>query len=158
MRKYIGKYRVVCEFDRNTLKVKNKDDNYIVCKRNGQIYRYSDIELVYYRPSRGNGEQTIGKLKEMGVEAVNISSEGDLSFRFYEKDLDKVAEFVNASTNGADIPPESIKNLRKLDWFKKNESKYREMGLLKEKREYTKEEKAAFRERIEKARECKEGK
>ena len=38
MNKYIGKYRVCLEWDRNTLEP-IKDDTYIQCSKDGQIYR-----------------------------------------------------------------------------------------------------------------------
>ena len=38
MKKYVGRYRVVCEFDRATLNP-IKEDMYIQCSKSGQIYR-----------------------------------------------------------------------------------------------------------------------
>lgn len=55
MLKYKGKYRVVCEFDQINLEP-NKDDLYIVCSKDGQIYRVDKNRLAYYKPRRGNSE------------------------------------------------------------------------------------------------------
>lgn len=52
MKKYIGRYRVVCEFDRATLNP-IKGDMYIQCSKSGQIYRIDNDTLAYYKPARG---------------------------------------------------------------------------------------------------------
>ena len=52
MKKYIGRYRVVCEFDRATLSP-IKEDMYIQCSKSGQIYRIDNDTLAYYKPARG---------------------------------------------------------------------------------------------------------
>lgn len=149
MEKYRGKYRVVCEFNRETLQP-IKDDTYIQCYKNGQIYRVSDTVLAYYRPSRGNSNQLIQKLESEPyflTELVNFDSEGDMLFHFLEKDLEKIVDILAPITSGADINPTSIKNLRKLSWFKKNKQKYIDVGLYSE---LSEEEKEIFRERFAK--------
>lgn len=145
MKKYIGRYRVVAEFSRNTLEP-IKDDLHIVCSRNGQIYRVDSNTLAYYRPSRGNAEQMCGKLIDMGASGiVNRSTDGDLEIYFDEDSFDLIAEYLGASTNGASINPTSVKNLRKLDWFKENKQMYIDKGLYKE---LSEEEKEVYRERF----------
>lgn len=145
MKKYIGKYRVVCEFDRATLEP-IKDDLYIVCSKNGQIYRIDDDILAYYRPTRGNSEQFSTKLIDLGVKGVNnCSSDGDMLIYFNEDSLDIIAKEVNASENGATIPPYSVKNLRKQQWFKNNKQLYIDKGLYKE---LSEEEKQVYRDRF----------
>lgn len=52
MKKYIGQYRVSCEFCRNTLRP-IKEDTFIVCRKDGQVYRIDDNTLAYYRPTKG---------------------------------------------------------------------------------------------------------
>ena len=148
MNKYIGTYRISCEFDRRNLEP-IKEDTIIICASNGQIYRVSDNLLAYYKPKRGNSEQFATKLIDKGVKSVNnCSSDGDMLIYFSEDSLDIVAEEVGASTNGADIKPSSIKNLRKLDWFKKNKQYYIDKGYYKEKEELTEEEKEVYRQRF----------
>ena len=104
--------------------------------------------LAYYKPRRGNSEQFSKKLIELGVNKVrNLSTDGDVLIQFAEESLDIVAKEVGASTNGVDIKPWSIKNLRKQQWFKKDKQKYIDLGLYVEMSE---EEKAILRERFNK--------
>lgn len=150
MRKYIGKYRVLCEWDRSTLEPL-KDDTYIQCYKNGQIYRINDNGiLAYYRPSKGNSYQLTSKFVELGVKSVNnCSSDGDILIQFNEDSLDIVAKEINASISGVNTKPESIKNLRHMEWFKKNKQYYIDKGLYSEnKRELTDKQRQEIRERL----------
>lgn len=147
MNNYISRYRICNEFDKRNLEP-IKDDTYIVCSKEGQIYRIDNEILAYYRPSRGNSEQFCKKLIDLGVKDVkNYSTDGDILIRFNEDDLDIVANEVGASTTGADIKPWSVKNLRKLKWFKDQKDKYIELGYYKE---LSEEEKEVLRERFNK--------
>ena len=147
MLRYYKTYRVCCEWDRATLEP-IKDDTYIQCAKDGQIYRISDNILAYYKPRRGNSEQFSKKLIELGVNRVrNLSTDGDVLIQFAEENLDIVAKEVGASTNGVNIKPWSIKNLRKQQWFKDNKYQYIKNGLYIEMSE---EEKAILRERFNK--------
>lgn len=149
MKKYIGTYRVVCEFDKATLQP-HKEDTYIVCVKGGQIYRINKTTLAYYRPTRGNHNTLTQQFTDSGAkEVTNHSSDGDILICFAETSLPIVAKIVQASTNGANIPPYSIKNLRKLDWFKANKEKYIKQGLYTPPRELTEEEKQVYRDRFE---------
>lgn len=144
MKKYIGQYRVVTEFDRTNLEP--LDDLYIVCSGQGQIYRVSQDLLAYYKPKRGNSYQFVSKLIDLGVKSVNnCSSDGDILIYFSKESLDIVANEVGASTTGADIKPSSKKNLRKLDWFKRNKDQYIRLGYYKE---LSEEEKEIYRQRF----------
>lgn len=148
MNKYIGTYRIACEFDRRDLSPL-KSDTFIVCQKNSQIYRVSKNILAFYKPKRGNSEQFSNKLIDLGVKSVNnCSSDGDMLIYFSEDSLDIVVNEVGASTNGADISPSSIRNLRKLDWFKDNIQYYIDNGHYKEKEELTEEEKEVYRQRF----------
>lgn len=147
MERYYKTYRICCEFDKRNLEP-IKEDTYIVCSKEGQIYRIDDKTLAYYRPSRGNSEQFCKKLIDLGVKDVkNYSTDGDILIRFGEKDLDIVANEVGASTTGADIKPWSVKNLRKLKWFKDNKKFYIDNNYYKE---LSEEEKEVLRERFNK--------
>jgi hypothetical protein len=144
MKKYIGKFRVSTEFDRNNLEP--LDDLYIVCSGQGQIYRVSQDLLAYYKPKRGNSEQFSKKLIDLGVKSVsNRSSDGDVLIYFSEESLDIMANEVNASTTGADIKPSSKKNLKKLKWFQDNKQFYIDNGYFKV---LSEEEKEVLRERF----------
>lgn len=150
MRNYINKYRVICEWSRDTLQP-IKDDLYIQCRRNGQIYRVNENTVAYYRPSRGNSETLATELSKLGVGGVsNCSTDGDILIHFNESSLDIVADKVGAVTSGASISPYSIKNLRKLDWFKRDKQKYIDLELYEEPRELSEEEKEIFRQRFQK--------
>lgn len=147
MNNYISRYRVCNEFDKRNLEP-IKEDTYIVCSKEGQIYRINSEILAYYRPSRGNSEQFCKKLIDLGVKDVkNYSTDGDILVRFNEEDLDIVANEVGASTTGADIKPWSVKNLRKLKWFKDNKKFYIDNNCYKE---LSEEEKEILRERFNK--------
>jgi hypothetical protein len=145
MDKYKGAYRISVEFDRRNLEP-IKDDTFIVCAKLGQVYRVGNNKLAYYRPTRGNAEQFSEKLRKLGVEDVeNRSSEGDILIYFNEGSLSIIASEVNASTTGVDIKPTSVKNLRKLDWFRKNKQYYVDNGYYKE---LSDEEKEIYRQRF----------
>lgn len=145
MLKYKGKWRISNEFDRRNLEP-IKEDTYIVCQKNGQIYRVDENILAYYKPKRGNSEQFANKLINLGVvSASNHSSEGDILIYFNESSLDIVANEVGASTNGVDINPTSKKNLRKLKWFQENKEQYIKLGYYKE---LSEEEKEVYRQRF----------
>lgn len=145
MNKYIGKYRVSVEFDRRNLEP-IKEDTYIVCQKNGQIYRVNKDTLAYYKPKRGNSEQFSNKLIGLGVKSVNnCSSEGDILIYFSEDSLEIVTNEVGASTTGVDINPSSKKNLRKLKWFQENKEQYIKLGYYKE---LSEEEKEVYRQRF----------
>lgn len=147
MIKYIGTYRVCCAWNRDNLEP-IKDDTYIQCAKDGQIYRFNGELLAYYKPRRGNSEQFAKKLIDLGVKGVsNRSTDGDVLVYFAEESLDIVANEVGASKNGADIKPWSVKNLRKQQWFKDRKDEYIKNGYYVEMSE---EEKAVLRERFNK--------
>lgn len=147
MMRYYKTYRICCEFNKSNLEP-IKEDVYIACSKEGQIYRIDDKILAYYRPSRGNSEQFCKKLIDLGVKDVkNYSTDGDMLIRFSEENLDIVANEVGASTTGADIKPWSVKNLRKLKWFKDQKDEYIKLGYY---RELSEEEKEVLRERFNK--------
>lgn len=145
MKKYVGKYRVVCEFDRATLNP-IKEDMYIQCSKSGQIYRINNDTLAYYKPARGQTSFLCNKLVELGVKDVkDMSTTSDILIAFNEDSIDIVANEFGANTTGANVVPTSIRNLRKLKWFKDNKDYYIKQGLYKE---MTEEEKEKFRKRF----------
>ena len=147
MKKYVGRYRVVCEFDRATLNP-IKGDMYIQCSKSGQIYRIDNDTLAYYKPSRGQTGFLCSKLVELGVKDVkDMSTTSDILIAFNEDSIDIVANEFGAITTGVNVSPSSIRNLRKLKWFKDNKDYYIKQGLYKE---ITEEEKEKFRKRFNK--------
>ncbi len=150
MNMYIGQYRVVCEFCRETLRP-CKEDNYIYCKNGGQIYRFNDETLVYYRKGKNKANLTINNLKSQGIEIINNNStDEELMFKFYEKDIHKIANIFGARTIGANIKPTSKRNLKLFEWFNKNKQYYLEKGLIKE---FSEERKERSRRTLKKIRE-----
>lgn len=65
MIKYLGKYRINCEWDRGSLEP-IKEDLFISCYKDAQIYRAYKNKLAYYRPSRGNSEVLARELIGLG--------------------------------------------------------------------------------------------
>jgi hypothetical protein len=117
--KYIGRYRVVCELCRKTLKP-HREDTYIYCANGAQIYRFSQGRLVYYRPGRNQSNSTIKKLTAMGIEGLeDYSTSEDMVFHFSEQDIDLVAGIFKARTLGTNIKPTSKRNLHLFDWYRK---------------------------------------
>lgn len=76
-----------------------------------------------------------------------MSTTSDILIAFNEDSIDIVAKEFGASTIGASVVPTSIRNLRKLKWFKDNKDYYIKQGLYKE---MTEEEKEKFRKRFNK--------
>ena len=98
MIKYKGKFRVVCEWDRNNLDP-IKDDTYVICRGSGQIYRVSEELLAYYKPKKGNSVQFAKKLIDLGVKSLNnCSTDGDILIQFNESSFAILADVVGASS------------------------------------------------------------
>lgn len=154
MHKYRGTYRVVCEVCQNTLEPE-KDDVFIYCSNDGQIFRVNKNTLAYYRVNGIISSIMLSKLTAANVEFENRSN-GEALLYFNEKDIHIVAEIVGARTSGAGFNPASKKNLRLFKWFRDNEEKYRSQGLLdSNRREMSEEEKQVVRDRLQSYRDNK---
>ena len=117
MMMYRGKYRVVCEFDRSKL-IACPEDNYIYCAKGGQIYRYNDDLLVFYRDGC-TVSNIISQFKAANIQIHNDGSTGsEALIRFNECDLDRVADIVSPRTLGANINPKSKRNLKLFKWYR----------------------------------------
>ncbi len=118
MKKYVGKYRVTCEFDWNNLRPMD-DDPYIICKNEGQIFRYKDDVLKYYVGKRKD-KGLISTFRDAGIHLVDepLFERFDTEITFLEHDLDIVAALVGARTKGAAIKPNSKRNLRLFAWYR----------------------------------------
>lgn len=153
MLKYRNLYRIVAEVDRTTLQPVNKEDDlYIYCSNRGQIYRFDENTLVYYRDG-ALSSRLLEKLDELGINYKN-KTQSEVLIYFAEEDLDKVVDVFNIRTSGAGISPYSQKNLKLFKWFRDNEDKYRKQGLLNQnKRDLSEEEREVLRQRMMLARE-----
>jgi len=150
MNKYIGRFRVVCEFDQVNLKP-NKESTYIYCNGEGIIWRRSDDILVYTREKKGISSILIENLNKLGIEIISDeSTREDIQLVFNEKDIDIVAEYFKAREGGSNINPWSRRNLNLFKWFKKNKNWYIDNGHYKVSEELTDEEKDIFRQRFNK--------
>ena len=122
MKNYVGTYRVVCEFNRKTLKP-IKGDTYIYCAKGGQIYRYNSDTLVYYRQGKNQSNKIIQGLIDRGINIVkDCSTAYDIQFQFKEKDIGIIAKIFKARVTGKSIKPTSKRNLRLFNWYKKIKS------------------------------------
>jgi hypothetical protein len=150
MNKYIGQWRIVCEFDQVNLKP-NKESTYIYCNGEGSIWRRSNNVLVYTREKKGISNILIENLNKLGVEVIaDESTREDIQLVFNEKDLDVVARYFKARESGVNINPWSRKNLNLFKWFKNNKQSYIDNGYYKISEELTDEEKEIFRQRFNK--------
>ena len=153
MNKYRGKYRVVCEFSIDTLEP-IKESTYIFCANGGEIYRYNDNTLAYYRNSI-LVKSLLEKLDNANVNYINKAiGNGETLIYFDESDLDKTIDIFHIRTSGVNIAPYSIRNLHLFKWYKENKEYYDSKGLPK-KREMSEEQKQNMRETLKKARETR---
>jgi hypothetical protein len=158
MLRYRNQYRVVAEFDRVKLQPVNKEEDlYIYCSNKGQIYRFNQDTLVYYRDGVLSS-RLLEKLDELKINYEN-KTQSEVLIYFNEKDLDKLVDVFGIRTSGSSISPYSQKNLKLFKWFRNNVYTYRKQGLLQEnKRELTDEEREVLRQRMIMAREKRNSK
>lgn len=123
MKKYVGQYRVTCEFGWNTLKPTD-DDPFIACREEGKIYRWGD-DLLVFHVGKLKKKPLFDALEREGVHLVGepLRGELDTEFSFYERDLHKVAKIVGALTKGANTPPKSKRNLKLFGWYRSGDYK-----------------------------------
>ena len=153
MEKYRGKYRVVCEFNKQNLEP-IKEDNYIFCSNGGQIYRYNSDTLIYYRENGQVSQNLLEKLDNAKVTYEN-KTQSETLIHFSENDLHKVVDIFRIRTSGASYNPSSVRNLKLFKWFTENEQWYKDNGFIQEKREMSDEDKQVLVERMKLAREKK---
>lgn len=115
MNKYIGKYRVDIERCPITGDVVEETDTYLRCvarNKGGKVYRWDENILVcYVESSVSKAKNMVEEIKERGLEVIKLVEYADeADIHFYEKDLDKIADIICITTNGAKINPRSIKN------------------------------------------------
>lgn len=119
MKKYIGKYRV--DIERDIYGEPIEDGNlYLRCvsrNKNGMVYRFDENTLVVYVPSSvSKANNMIEEMKELGVDIVfKREYYGEADIHIKEEDLDKVANIIGLTSNGAKTLPTSIKNHPRKD-------------------------------------------
>ena len=124
MQKYIGRFRVKTPMINNNTFTHNKDDTYVRCKNNIEMYRYNNKILALYIPKVTSARKLKEQLWNYLTRNTQKIIKDDLDkhkkltgdewvFYFYEKYIDQVAKIVQPKTGGAKIFPRSKKNLQK---------------------------------------------
>lgn len=117
-----------------------QNDVYIKCEKGGQIYHYGHSTLVCYIPSIGRGHNI---LKQLGQDlGINLSAYGEsfnyekfykdlyskkivfdieetdeeILWKFDNKNMNIIANYMKPLTSGASISPFSTKNLPKAKY------------------------------------------
>jgi hypothetical protein len=92
MLKYKDKYVFCYSRDVNG-KIYNNDDNMILCRNDGQIYRYNDDTLVFVSPSRV-------RLKKVNTETGEVEYDYEnLVLDIYDTDAERVITFKEENFN-----------------------------------------------------------
>lgn len=128
--KFKGTYRLLPELDLSTNDFPRKIDGsiedidiYIACQYGNKIMCYGHIDskkpvwLTAYISSIGRARNIKKALDELGIEYVDyIENDIEADFKFKAKDIEEVAKLMKAKTSGANISPNSTKNLPKSDY------------------------------------------
>ena len=123
--KFYGKYRILVPIDQKTNDFPRSpdgkietDDFYIPCRKSGkyvaEIYHYGRniLEALVFTTHNPNNYKLIKLCKEKNIPVFDIQEgDGEFSFRFKAEDMEFIAEYLGASTQGKNIRPFSIKNL-----------------------------------------------
>ena len=125
--KYKGKYRLLCEFDKNTNDFARKlngtyedIDVYISCYNNIRVYHYGGNILQAYIPSICRGHNIISTIQKIQPDSIYDIEETDteILFKFKYSDSEIIMPLLKPKTNGANISPFSSKNLPKNKDYK----------------------------------------
>lgn len=126
LEKYVGKYRVMAEYDvltedfprdENGKIDESFEDLYIPCSKGKSkiMHTYRDGVLVWYTEklitARNVKKELESKRNKIWFEYEETEAEALIYFN--AKDIDEFAKLVNPKTNGASIKPFSDKNLPK---------------------------------------------
>ena len=128
--KYKGTYRLLPEIDLSTNdfprtpKGEIEDiDIYISCQYGNKIKCYGHIDkkrpvwLIAYISSIGRARNIKKALDELNIEYIDYTENDiEVDFKFKAKDIEEVAKLMKARTSGANISPNSVKNLPKSDY------------------------------------------
>ncbi len=120
---YKGKYRVRCEYDKETKQFPRKlngtfedIDCYIDCYNNIRIFYFGKSVLEAYIPSLTRGHNIIKSVtEELGDGVIFHESENssEVIFHFKAGDMGRLEKYLKPKTSGANISPFSSKNLPK---------------------------------------------
>lgn len=125
LEKYVGKYRVLAEYDLSTGDFPREEDGsidesfedlYIPCAKGRILSTYILDTLVWYTDSLGQGRNVRREIdsKYNGkLEYQYEETDADVLIYFNEADIKKIATLVKPRTSGAKIKPFSNKNLPK---------------------------------------------
>lgn len=145
LKKYVGTYRVLAEYDLSTNDFPRLDtgvidptfdDYYIKCRNGIRIIHHEGSTLLCYIPSlkRGksvirdimynqgrdfemdNFDEVVGKLHNSDIIFNAELFDSEVTFMFKDKNIEIIAEVVKPTTNGAGISPLSPKNLPKAPY------------------------------------------
>lgn len=120
--KYIGTYRVFQEITDDGKASPNKNDSFLRCRYNIQIYRYNTDTLAMIFFSNQTANNILPQLKEQEVKLIKLN-QGDMesTWLFSEKDIHKVAKVVKPQIKGKDLSPSCAATRRILQKdYKKN--------------------------------------
>jgi len=115
MKKYVGQYRVDIERDIITGDHLINGQTFLrvpkAMKENGgKIYRYNENILVAYVPNKTTGARLYAKSIEKVHLYKIVEYDDGMDLYFKEEYIREMAKIMMVSTNGSNIPPESIKN------------------------------------------------
>ena len=127
LRKYVGTYRVLAEYDIGTNDFPRDengdidssfDDLYIPCKWNGKIFHQQKNVLMCYLPSLIIGNRVVKNIMAEYPDVIGEvrTTDCEVTFTFKAKDIGIVAKYVQPKTAGSNISPFSIKNLPKTPY------------------------------------------
>lgn len=132
---YKGKYRIKCEYDKETNQYQRKIDGtyedidcYIDCYKNIRIFYYGKSILEAYIPSVVRGNNIIKQIQEeLNKDTIfNINeTDTEVLFQFKACNMEKLEKYLNPKTSGANISPFSSKNLPKNKGYKISDEELR---------------------------------
>ena len=125
---YKGKYRIRCEYDKETNQFQRKLDGtyedidcYIDCYKNIRIFYYGKSTLEAYIPSVIRGNNIVKQIQEgLNKDIIfNLAkTDSEMTFQFKASNMGKLEKYLNPKTSGANISPFSSKNLPKNKGYK----------------------------------------
>lgn len=125
--KFVGKYRVLAEYDQSTndfIRDDNGtlspefDDFYIPCLSGGKIIHLDQDILQYYVQGVRKGRSILNNIKHDNTKVISllfniIETDNELTFCFKSSSLDSLEKYLKPKINGSSISPFSRKNLPK---------------------------------------------
>lgn len=130
LEKYVGKYRVLAEYDLDTKDFpriaeggidKSFDDLYIPCKKGVIKHTYDDYDklaLCLYDKKPSVAKSIYSEIqKKYPTLDIELSLDGNDSYiYFYDKDINKISTIIKPKTGGAKIKWNDSKNLPKVKY------------------------------------------